>query len=696
MSSNPNGSLRRSSRLKESNGSRPSEANAVVDTPDTPPPPKRRRKSAVSTSSKSSTSGGSLRGRKGLLSMLPDMPLDILFEIFAHLEPYDMLHLARTTKALRNLLMSRSSITVWRRARANRPDLLDCKCPSDMSEPAYANLLFDPHCHFCIKARVMRGMWANRVRCCKKCLKEYFSDDVPSAPPLRPSKDFILVPQDTIDGKLYHSKAKVQRLREQVAECRGDASALKVLRRKQITTARLHERFGHEAKAWWIVENEKRQEEKNILRVRRCDQIIDRLGQIGYDIEYLSPAFAEKFLAHPLVQQPKEITDRIWNNIKEPMIEFAQRACTDMRMREHCARYLNRLTLIRDLTKDWILVQPMWVPTPSVADLSWYCPEYKTFLENGGYLVSGELSVSAFQWTCAMVRKLGDLIPEEALRLASAGVEDNTAKGKGKAELGAPSQAQNVGQRATTTLTPINNITILRTSHCWFRCTVNGCLVDYPRVLSHHCLKTGPPLTMDPKSDMDDLQNAYNIVLEEFPWNFTGDKAVYDMDAHRATEKIKRAVLTKVSDLTSPDLCPVTLNLLNERFACGECSTDGLACVMPWKVAVAHLTQPSHRGRDIKVTVLDDPDRLRVLAEEAKRMEPKFDEQYKVWGCVHCRSSQAMPLIEVVEHCMTAHDITDPEEEDDYDMHPDAETLPGIPADEEFYVENWLTTKISH
>lgn len=39
-------------------------------------------------------------------------------------------------------------------------------------------------------------------------------------------------------------------------------------------------------------------------------RIIDRLGQIGYDIEYLSPAFADKFLAHPLVQQPKEITDR--------------------------------------------------------------------------------------------------------------------------------------------------------------------------------------------------------------------------------------------------------------------------------------------------------------------------------------------------------------------------------------------------
>lgn len=43
------------------------------------------------------------------------------------------------------------------------------------------------------------------------CLCISFSDDVPSAPPLRPSKDFILVPQDTIDGsKSKHCSCPVR------------------------------------------------------------------------------------------------------------------------------------------------------------------------------------------------------------------------------------------------------------------------------------------------------------------------------------------------------------------------------------------------------------------------------------------------------------------------------------------------------
>ncbi|KZT09619.1 uncharacterized protein LAESUDRAFT_646055 [Laetiporus sulphureus 93-53] len=80
-----------------------------------------------------------------VLDKLPEMPLDILLEIFSHLRPLDLLHLARTTKALRTMLMSRSSISLWKGARELVGRLPDC--PSDLSEPQYANLLFDQHCH---------------------------------------------------------------------------------------------------------------------------------------------------------------------------------------------------------------------------------------------------------------------------------------------------------------------------------------------------------------------------------------------------------------------------------------------------------------------------------------------------------------------------------------------------------------------
>jgi len=104
------------------------------------------------------------RGKRvGLLRQLVEMPLDILFEvgatlhrtnglmftmippqIFGHLNPLDLLHLARTTKDLRAILMKRSSISIWKHARSHFDDLPEC--PSDLSEPQYAEFLFGKAC----------------------------------------------------------------------------------------------------------------------------------------------------------------------------------------------------------------------------------------------------------------------------------------------------------------------------------------------------------------------------------------------------------------------------------------------------------------------------------------------------------------------------------------------------------------------
>ncbi|KAF8844141.1 hypothetical protein BDN67DRAFT_871570, partial [Paxillus ammoniavirescens] len=81
----------------------------------------------------------------GRLAGLMEMPMDILFEIFGHLMPLDVLRLARTTKQFRRVLMHRSSLSIWIAARKNVPDLPDC--PPHMSEPQFANLVFDTHCH---------------------------------------------------------------------------------------------------------------------------------------------------------------------------------------------------------------------------------------------------------------------------------------------------------------------------------------------------------------------------------------------------------------------------------------------------------------------------------------------------------------------------------------------------------------------
>jgi hypothetical protein len=89
------------------------------------------------------------------------MPLDIIFEvtfgfseflnpfnviflyaqIFSSLAPVDLISLTRSSKRLREILMTRKAITIWRAAaRDQAPDAPGC--PPDMSEPAWGNLLF--------------------------------------------------------------------------------------------------------------------------------------------------------------------------------------------------------------------------------------------------------------------------------------------------------------------------------------------------------------------------------------------------------------------------------------------------------------------------------------------------------------------------------------------------------------------------
>jgi hypothetical protein len=56
-----------------------------------------------------------------------------------------VLNLARSSKALRNILLRRSAVSIWKKALSNVSGLP--VCPVYLSEPQYTNLAFDRHCH---------------------------------------------------------------------------------------------------------------------------------------------------------------------------------------------------------------------------------------------------------------------------------------------------------------------------------------------------------------------------------------------------------------------------------------------------------------------------------------------------------------------------------------------------------------------
>ncbi|KAL1667200.1 hypothetical protein GGF50DRAFT_124978 [Schizophyllum commune] len=86
------------------------------------------------------------RPKAGKLEGIANLPLDILFEIFGHLNPADLLHLARVNKYLRATLLRKDWKPLWeisvRGYRTPIPPCLDER----LELPQYVNLLFGQHC----------------------------------------------------------------------------------------------------------------------------------------------------------------------------------------------------------------------------------------------------------------------------------------------------------------------------------------------------------------------------------------------------------------------------------------------------------------------------------------------------------------------------------------------------------------------
>ena len=104
------------------------------------------------------------RRKKAKLSMLPEMPVDILYEvrrcllhcaipdawssqIFSLVHTRDLIRISWTAKVFNEFLASKSSRHVWQASFSTIPKNEQLPaCPSEMTELGYANLLYGQYC----------------------------------------------------------------------------------------------------------------------------------------------------------------------------------------------------------------------------------------------------------------------------------------------------------------------------------------------------------------------------------------------------------------------------------------------------------------------------------------------------------------------------------------------------------------------
>ncbi|KAF5332328.1 hypothetical protein D9758_016112 [Tetrapyrgos nigripes] len=218
------------------------------------------------------------RGKLGpLQKLVTEVPLDVVFETFSHLEPLDILRLSRTSLVLRNLLTTRSSGHVWRNARLNVAYLPPP--PPDLNEIQYAHLCFDMLCSVC-GLDCDHVCWDVYLRFCKSCV-----DNVYVWFAAAHLLDFRSLIQCDV-WQMWHVRQQINRIRES--------------------------------------KDKRRQVLKDIRRQRKED-IEARLTTLGWgpEMKRLKDR-GEDILDAKSVKQPVKLTERAWQMISPGFVKILQ------------------------------------------------------------------------------------------------------------------------------------------------------------------------------------------------------------------------------------------------------------------------------------------------------------------------------------------------------------------------------------
>ncbi|KAI5123146.1 hypothetical protein M0805_000849 [Coniferiporia weirii] len=250
----------------------------------------------------------------GKLALMLQVPDDVIREIAEHLSPLDLLHLARSTRGLRGMLMSKSARPIWRAAL----DVLGIpKGPPDINEPQLVSLMFEKSCQGCGTPRVQKVDYGLRLRLCRSC----FSLNV-----IRGSELAVEIQNVTSGDTIYrlcvYKDGKERFFRPDFIDVvekylsyePGSAAQVDFAEaRKKIVEETIE--HGIAVHNWFSHITMKKIIDSMSEKRSRSESIFERLRALGYtDGDLFSNTSSWKEW-NGLVYQPRKLTQRIWKGV---------------------------------------------------------------------------------------------------------------------------------------------------------------------------------------------------------------------------------------------------------------------------------------------------------------------------------------------------------------------------------------------
>ncbi|KAL1660198.1 hypothetical protein GGF50DRAFT_63695, partial [Schizophyllum commune] len=318
--------------------------------------------------------------KQGKLAALPEMPLDVLYEIFSNMHPLDLLHVSQTTKMLRSVLMSRSSAWIWKKSYARATPALP-PVPADLNIPQFVRLAYNRTCHYCGASGARIVTWVIRAQACRKCLVKdnLFIEEfatwhrfpsfkswnhqighfIPRVRTGLTRRSRYRYPKPSIDAFAAAFAADgVEKMDE------DQEKAWLEPRAKQFAALDQHVSI---CKEWDEERQSDRSWELQAVRDVRKKNILQRLTELGWAEEVEKSG--DKLCAHKLVHKAQPLSEKVWNNVKDTFLVHIAELQTKRIAEEKEDAILNRCQALAKAYSEFLHTKPFTAILPTVGDI---------------------------------------------------------------------------------------------------------------------------------------------------------------------------------------------------------------------------------------------------------------------------------------------------------------------------------------
>ncbi|KAF8177604.1 hypothetical protein BJ912DRAFT_1146553 [Pholiota molesta] len=597
-----------------------------------------------------------VRGIRGMLADVKEMPLDILFEIFSRLNPIDLVNLTRTSKDLRAIFTSRSSISVWKAARANIiPTMPDC--PDDLSEPQYADLAFGKGCHYCGRnLATIHTAWSARRRICKKCIDKHCSLNYPYRYINETAgfKNYVPEIKVTSQKSSTHYFVEFAALWDETLDNIADPEEKASWR-----ISKLKERRAIRDHAWlcatWVKEYAEYQQFLiEQLATKQLDNIAERVAYLGWNEEVLKMLPSEEKFEEQLEVRKmcrKELTDRILVRLDAQINEYMEIVKERRLKRERLAFLKDRLPILQKVHNDHLLTftttERYWYPMAS--ELFLYEPKIQDIVND----TSSTLE--------SMKERLMLTLPEiypDAINQLIRRIDDQLLEVIIASRPGELIDRETVFGLATT---------LFRCVNCERLCTKR--ILRYNEVVLHSCTRTS-----DFPAECQDGYFIKTLTNERYRSHRHGPLTV----SNAALTFVP--ILAKLCGLDPHTATTQMMDDLDPVFECIPCASQEFGrATLTWLGAVFHFHSQTHKVGSVKLERLneneEDVARKRIVEMQERAMASTSTySSNRLLQCAHCSQYGTKDML--IKHVKSAHGTESPTNKDIM-LKVDANHIPG-------------------